>query len=110
MQEIPADLEPLERLALQAVSGNSKWVWALSGALFVAVAGGAAVWALGALKLRLAIGHAVDVDLRDSFPVRASVTQPLAVTIDEQLVANVRLTELSIPIDETLEVPLHMNV
>ncbi len=70
----------------------------------------AVAWAITDLRMRLDIGHEVAVRLDGELPIRATIAKPLAVSIDERMTANVRISELSIPIDERMEVPIKMTI
>ena len=83
-------------------------ILALSLAL-AAAATAAGAFALARLGLRLRIDHDVAVHMPAALNVRAAISRPLAVTVDERLAASVRLRDLAIPLDETIEVPLRLT-
>jgi hypothetical protein len=90
------------------MTNRALWVGSL---LLAAVAGAAgAAWAASALRLRLAIEHEVPVELTRALQVRAEVAQPVHVSVDDEITAKVDLTDLTVPIDETIEVPVKLDV
>ena len=85
---------------------NLLWV----SMLVLLLAGAAALrWAMAELQLRLRIGE-VAVLMPAELPVRATIARPLEVSIDQRIAARVRLGELAVPIDETIEVPLKLTI
>lgn len=72
-------------------------------------AGGLAL-SLHYFQLRLTLPDELGVEVGRDLPVRTAIEKPIEVSVDERLSANVRLSHLSIPIDETMEFPLRMQI
>lgn len=90
------------------MSGRALWV----GSLLLAAAAGAAVttWAAQALRLRLAIEHEVPVELTRALNVKAEIARPIHVRVDDEITTKINLTDLTVPLDETIEVPIKLDV
>src|SRR5262245_18218198 len=81
--------------------------WLLLGTVLVTTLIAIALHTLGA---RLVLDRDDPAWLRGPVDVRARLQQPLAVKLDQQAQAKVRLEQLEIPLDERLEVPLRMQL
>lgn len=79
-------------------------------ALGIALAAAAAAFALNRLALRITPAGEVAVTMQGALPFRARLGQPLTIALDDRVNAEVQLDQLEIPIDETLIVPINMQL